>query len=254
MPPLILKIMANDIDKVDDNLEKGEESLQESTDSSISNQEKPEKKHLTKEQIRKRRAILYSVRITLLALVLGALFSFISEIMADTDALIASSILLGLLILISIFFDAIGIAATSCDIKPLTAMASRHVYGAKTALKLVQNNSRVSTVCSDLVGDTFGIVSGACATIIALTCIVRYTDGGQGAELGITIAITAAVTALTIGGKSFVKNIAIDKSKEFMMFIGKVLGIFSKSERAILKKNREEKKNQKSEDQVEEWD
>ena len=254
MPPLILKIMANDIDKVDDNLEKGEESLQESTDSSISNQEKPEKKHLTKEQIRKRRAILYSVRITLLALALGALFSFISEIMADTDALIASSILLVLLILISIFFDAIGIAATSCDIKPLTAMASRHVYGAKTALKLVQNNSRVSTVCSDLVGDTFGIVSGACATIIALTCIVRYTDGGQGAELGITIAITAAVTALTIGGKSFVKNIAIDKSKEFMMFIGKVLGIFSKSERAILKKNREEKKNQKSEDQIEEWD
>lgn len=244
--------MANDIDKVDDNLEKGEESLQESTDSSISNQEKPEKKHLTKEQIRKRRAILYSVRITLLALALGALFSFISEIMADTDALIASSILLVLLILISIFFDAIGIAATSCDIKPLTAMASRHVYGAKTALKLVQNNSRVSTVCSDLVGDTFGIVSGACATIIALTCIVRYTDGGQGAELGITIAITAAVTALTIGGKSFVKNIAIDKSKEFMMFIGKVLGIFSKSERAILKKNREEKKNQKSEDQIEE--
>ncbi len=252
LPPLILKIMTNDIDKVDDNLENKEESLQDSNDSSISTQEKFEKKHLTKEQIKKRKAIFYSLRITLLALALGALFSLISEIMADTDALIASSILLVLLIIISIFFDAIGIAATSCDIKPLTAMASRHVYGAKTALKLVQNNHKVSTICSDLVGDTFGIVSGACATIIALTLIVKYTDGKQGAELGITIAITALVTALTIGGKSFVKNIAIEKSKEFMMFIGKVLGIFSKSERAILKQNREEKKSKKDEDQVEE--
>ena len=37
-----------------------------------------------------------------------------------------------------------------------------------------------------------------------------------------------------------------------MMFIGKVLGIFSKSERAILRKNREEKQSKKDEDQVEE--
>ncbi|MBO4695089.1 MAG: DUF21 domain-containing protein [Clostridia bacterium] len=243
--------MENDIDKVDDNLETKEESLQDSNDSSISTQEKFEKKHKTKEEIKKRRVILYSIRITILALVLGAVFALISEIIADTGSIIASAILLVLLILISIFFDAVGIAATSCDIKPLTAMASRHVYGAKTALRLVQNNSRVSTICSDLIGDTFGIVSGACATIIALALIIEYTNGGQSAELGITIAITAGVTALTIGGKSFVKNIAIDKSKEFMMFIGKVLGIFSKSERAILKKNREEKKNQKSEDQVE---
>lgn len=251
LPPLRLKIMTSDIDKVDDNLvESSEESLQENNDSlSISTQEKPDKKHLTKEQIKKRKAIWYSVRITLLALALGALFTFISDIIADTNSIIGSSILLVALIFISIFFDGIGIAATSCDIKPLTAMASRHVYGAKTALKMVKNNNKVSSICSDLIGDTFGIISGACATIISLALIYKFTDSGRPAELGITIAISSVVTALTIGGKSFLKNVAIEKSKEFVMFIAKICAIFSKSERAILKKNREDKKNGTTEEE-----
>ena len=63
----------------------------------------------------------------------------------------------------------------------------------------------------------------------------------QNIELWITVALSSIVAALTIGGKAFIKNIAVDKSKEFTMFIAKIVAIFSKSERAILKNNRKKK-------------
>ena len=236
MWPPAKQIMKNDIS--DKNIELQEESSNNSIEDSSKNIEKSSKKHLTKEQIRHRKAFWYSIRITILALALGILFSFISEILAQSHLLISSIILLILLIIISIFFDGIGIAATSCDLAPLTSMASRKVYGAKTAIKLVKNNSKVSSICSDLIGDTFGIVSGACATVIAIRIITLYALEQNTAALGITIAITSVVTALTIGGKSFVKNFAISKSQDFIMFVSKLIAIFSKNERAILKKKR----------------
>jgi len=236
-----------DIEK--DDLNEQDSPLEKEESSSIEPKEEPKKsKKLSKDQIRKRKAIWYSIRITLLALVLGALFAFISEITAERTNMIGSIILLVLLIVISIFFDGIGIAVTACDLAPLTSMASRKVYGSKTAIKMVKNASKVSSICSDLIGDTFGIISGACATVIVIEWMIKMGTENQNIELWITVAISSVVAALTIGGKSFIKNIAVDKSKEFTMFIAKIVAIFSKSERAILKNNRKKK------NEDEEWD
>ena len=148
-----------------------------------------------------------------------------------------------------IFFDGVGIAVTSCDLAPLTSMASRKEYGAKTAIKLVKNSSKVSSICSDLIGDTFGIVSGSCAAVLAIRLIEIYSVENEPIKMWISVVITAVVTALTIGGKSFLKHVAIEKSKEFTLFIAKTIAIFSKSERAILKKNRKKK-----DEDIVEWD
>ncbi len=71
-----------DIEK--DDLNEQDSPLEKEESSSIEPKEEPKKsKKLSKDQIRKRKAIWYSIRITLLALVLGALFAFISEITAE---------------------------------------------------------------------------------------------------------------------------------------------------------------------------
>ena len=238
----------DDIDK--SNLNETEIPSENEESISIETKENTKKsKKISKDKIKKRKAIWYSIRITLLALVLGALFAFISDITDEKTTLIGSIILLLALVLISIFFDGVGIAVTSCDLAPLTSMASRKEYAAKTAIKLVKNSSKVSSICSDLIGDTFGIVSGSCAAVLAIRLIGIYSNDSETFKMWISVAITAVVTALTIGGKSFLKHVAIEKSKEFTLFIAKIIAIFSKSERAILKKNRKKK-----DEEVTEWD
>lgn len=139
----------------------------------------------------------------------------------------------------SILFDGIGVAVTSCDITPIVSMASKKEYGAKTAMWLVKNNEKVSNVCNDVIGDIFGIISGACGAAIAIK-IVTLTDDKY--QQWIAIAVSAVVSALTIGGKAFLKNIAITNSKEFVMFVARIIGIFHPEERRRKKKEAEKKK------------
>ena len=133
---------------------------------------------------------------------------------------------------------------------PFVSMASRKVYGAKTALWLVKNNEKVSNVCSDVVGDIFGIVSGACAAAITLKVVTDIAQDWQ--QKLITISISGVVSALTIGGKAFLKNIAIKNSKEFIMFIARIIAVFNPDERRKKKKQKEkDKKFEKIEEEKE---
>ena len=140
----------------------------------------------------------------------------------------------------SILFDGIGVAVTSCDITPIVSMASKKEYGAKTAMWLVKNNEKVSNVCNDVIGDIFGIISGACGAAIAIK-IVTLTDDKY--QQWIAIAVSAVVSALTIGGKAFLKNIAITNSKEFVMFVARIIGIFHPEERNRQKTSSQPSKN-----------
>lgn len=85
-------------------------------------------------------------------------------------------LLLAFLILASILFDAIGVAVTSCDVAPIASMASRKVHGAKTALWLVKNSGTVSSICNDVIGDIFGIISGACSAAVVVKITLSLGD------------------------------------------------------------------------------
>jgi len=54
---------------------------------------------------------------------------------------------------------------------------------------------------------------------------------------------------LTIGGKAFLKNIAIKNSKEFIMFIARILAMFNPEER---RRKKSQKEKQKKHEQKEE--
>lgn len=195
-----------------------------------------------KKKPRKKRN-LWAVKITVVTLFLSAFISFLTEITSSADNIIVTVILLLFLITASILFDGIGVAVTSCDITPIVSMASKKVYGAKTAMWLVKNNEKVANVCNDVIGDIFGIISGACGAAIVVKLVTILDESWQ---RWLTIAMSSVISALTIGGKAFLKNIAISNSKEFVMFVARIIGVFHPEERKRKKKQAEKKKKYES--------
>lgn len=191
-----------------------------------------------KKKLSKKKRNVWWIKATVISLVLSAFFSYLSEIVSNAEQIVVVIVLLAFLILSGILFDAIGVAVTSCDTTPIISMASRKVYGAKTALWLTKNSDTVSSVCNDIVGDIFSIISGACsaALVVKITMSLQQTW-----QIVLSIAVSAIVSAMTIGGKAFMKKIAISNSKDFVMFVARVLAIFNKDERKIRKKQKEAK-------------
>lgn len=199
--------------------------------------DKSQKDDKKKKSSKKKRNVWW-IKATVISLVLSAFFSYLSEIVSNAEQIVVVIVLLAFLILSGILFDAIGVAVTSCDTTPIISMASRKVYGAKTALWLTKNSDTVSSVCNDIVGDIFSIISGACsaALVVKITMSLQQTW-----QIVLSIAVSAIVSAMTIGGKAFMKKIAISNSKDFVMFVARVLAIFNKDERKIRKKQKEAK-------------
>ena len=199
--------------------------------------DKSQKDDKKKKSSKKKRNVWW-IKATVISLVLSAFFSYLSEIVSNAEQIVVVIVLLAFLILSGILFDAIGVAVTSCDTTPIISMASRKVYGAKTALWLTKNSDTVSSVCNDIVGDIFSIISGACSAALVEKITMSLQQTWQ---IVLSIAVSAIVSAMTIGGKAFMKKIAISNSKDFVMFVARVLAIFNKDERKIRKKQKEAK-------------
>ncbi len=193
---------------------------------------KPVKKH------RKKRN-LWAIKITVVTLVLSAFISFLTEITSSAGNIVVTVILLLFIVMAGILFDGIGVAVTSCDITPIVSMASRKVYGAKTAMWLVKNNEKVSSVCNDVVGDIISIISGSCGAAIVIAITVNLNETWQ---QWLSIGVSALISAVMVGGKAFLKNVAISNSKEFVMFVARIVGVFHPEERRRKKQQAEKRK------------
>lgn len=167
---------------------------------------------------------IWTIKITVVTFFLSAFFSFISELTSSNAHISVMAILLVVLVALSIVTDAIGVAATSCDLAPLLAMASRKEPGSKKAIMLVKNAERVSNICCDVIGDICGIISGACTIAI----VIKITVDNPTANYWVSILLSSIVAAVTVGGKSFFKTIAVNNSKELIMFVARILSVFSK--------------------------
>lgn len=180
-----------------------------------------------KEKRKLNKLTIWTIKITLITFVLSAFFSYLSEITTASAPLAVAFMLLILLIVINIIFDAVSIAVTSCDLAPLLSMAARKVKGSRIAILLVKNAERVSNICGDVIGDICGIISGACTVAIVIKII--ETSNIQGATFWITIAFSSVVAALTVGGKAVFKEIAIKNSRELVMFTARILSVFTRN-------------------------
>ena len=127
--------------------------------------------------------------------------------------------MLSAFILLGIVFDIIGVAVTAADAKPFHSMASHREKGAREALYLLKNAEKVSSFCNDVVGDICGIVSGSTAAVIVL----RLQSTFNTKNILISIAVTALISGLTIGGKAIGKRLALNHSTDVVYRTAKVM-------------------------------
>lgn len=166
------------------------------------------------------RTIRWVVTVFLVTIVVSGMISLISdEVMASSGLLAAFAILLGI-VLLGIIFDIIGMAVATASEKPFHSMAARKVPGAQEAIRLLRNAERVSSICNDVVGDICGVVSGsASATIAAL--ILTHVDTVW--PRAVSLAMSALVAGLTVGGKAIGKTIAVNSCTQIVHLVGRVL-------------------------------
>jgi len=168
----------------------------------------------------RRKNIQWVVTIFVMTILISGTISLVSdEVMANSSVVVAFCILLAIIFL-GILFDIIGMAVATADEKPFHSMAARKVPGAHEAIRLLRNAERVSSICNDVVGDICGVVSGsASATIAALI----LTNVELGWPRGVSLAMSALVAGLTVGGKAIGKTIAVKSCTQIVHLVGRVL-------------------------------
>ncbi len=165
----------------------------------------------------------WAVQVFCISVVLSGALSFASGEVLEGAGLALAFAVLAAFIVLGIVFDIIGVAVTAADEKPFHSMAAHRTPGAKEALGLIRRASKVSSFCNDVVGDICGIISGSTAAVI----VVRLQSAFSLRSALISLAVTALVSGLTIGGKAMGKAFAIDKSTAVLQLVGRVLHLFS---------------------------
>ena len=160
--------------------------------------------------------------VTILAFIISIVMTLFSTIALESVGLLVAILITLFFILLGIIFDIVGVAVTCGDEVAFHSMSSRKVKGGKIGVKLLKNTDKVSSVCCDVVGDVCGIVSGTSGVVI-VSLVIKLTDIN---ELLVSLLVTGLISALTIGGKALGKGFAINKSKEIVTVVSKILSVF----------------------------
>ena len=200
---------------------------------------------------RKRKARVdwkWTLIVFLLSLVISVALGLLSSTLETLDLFYGFLILL-FVIALGVAFDFIGIAVATADVGGFHSMASRgNPMGAKGAW-LIKNANKVSSFCNDVIGDISGILSGAIGATIALKLFISESALGFWGNL----IVTAAISAVTVGGKALFKGVALEYSQETVAFLSRVLCFFSFSGRTAQEKDRadaQEKKKKTDKDRT----
>lgn len=169
----------------------------------------------------RKKTIRWVVTIFLITIFVSGSISFVSDIIMNASTMTVAFLILLVIIMLGILFDIIGMAVASADEKPFHSMAARRVPGAQEAIRLLRNAERVSSICNDVVGDICGVVSGTAAATIAAQVLARM-NGFSWPQL-ITLAMSALVAGLTVGGKAIGKTYAIKSCTKIVHAVGRFI-------------------------------
>ena len=173
----------------------------------------------------------WTMLITMFTFIMSVALSFLLDHLLKDVNIFVGVIMLLSVILIGIIFDIIGVSVTSADQKLFHSMAANRIQEGKVAIDLIKNADKVSSFCNDVIGDMARIISGALGASLLSKIYDKFND--------INIAligtlITASVAGFTVGGKSLGKSVAINKYREIIFFISKIILKF----RNIFKNNK----------------
>ncbi len=177
---------------------------------------------MKKEEAKPRSYGRWVVQIFLMSVALSAILSMVSGVVLEDAGYAVAVLVLVLFVLLGLVFDIIGVAVTAADMKPFHSMAAHREKGAKEALLLLKNAEKVSSFCNDVVGDICGIVSGSTAAVI----VARLQSTFDTQNILLSIAVTALISGLTIGGKAIGKRVAMERSTRVVLSAAKLLHLF----------------------------
>ena len=168
----------------------------------------------------RKKTMKWVTEIFVITLFVSGSISFLSEQIMSSSSIVVAFLILFTIVIVGIVFDIIGVAVTSADEKPFHSMAARKVPGAHESIRLLRNAERVSSICNDVIGDICGVVSGSASATIAAEVLSTMEFGWP--KL-ITLAMSATVAALTVGGKAIGKTFAINSSTTIIHGVGRLL-------------------------------
>ena len=180
---------------------------------------KPSKKVKTKRP----RATSWALKITPITFCLSLASSIFSQAVTTYTDLTVSVMLLLFMMLVSVVFDGIGVSVTSCDKSEVKKLLQYDAKRAKIAMRLIDNAEKVNSVCADVIGDICGVLSGACGAVLAAG-LVRELGGGR----LLPTLTSAVVAAITVGGKAFMKGIAVKNADKYVVMTATVLSYIYK--------------------------
>lgn len=166
------------------------------------------------------KAIRWVVTIFLVTILVSGTISLVSDEIMSTSGIVVAFLILLAIVLVGIIFDIIGVAVTSADEKPFHSMAARKVIGAQEAITLLRNAEKVGSICNDVVGDICGVVSGSASATIAAQILANVDIAWPRI---ISLAMSALVAGLTVGGKAIGKSVAIHSCTKIVHLAGKVI-------------------------------
>lgn len=171
----------------------------------------------------------WCIKIFFITLLLSFCFSVLSELLLSSTQSVLITVLsilvLFIFIFIAVFCDMIGVAMTSADSMPFTAMASKKIRGAKETLSLLKNSDKASSFFCDIIGDACGIVCGAIgASIVAVVAINTESI----VKILIAACASALIAAITVFGKAVGKGIAVRHANSIVFKVGKFVSLFKK--------------------------
>ncbi len=163
----------------------------------------------------RKKNVIWILVITIVSFFSSAVLSWAASDVLKVVDIFTAFLVIFFIVLVNIVADTVGTAVTAADETPFHAMASRKLYGAKKAIRLIRNADKVSNVCNDVIGDICGVISGAAGAYIIIRII------GDRSEITlIELVITGLIAAFTVGGKALGKIIAIGNSNYIVYRVG----------------------------------
>lgn len=181
------------------------------------------------------KTIRWVVTIFFVTIFVSGAFSYISDRLMESSSVAVAFLILLFIVLVGIVFDIIGVAVTSADEKPFHSMAARKVPGGMEAIRLLRSAERVSSICNDVIGDICGVVSGAASATIAVQVLEKFSFT---LPQFITLAMSALVAGLTVGGKALGKSFAINSCTQIVSGVGRMIYYLNFVKLLLSKKNK----------------
>ncbi len=181
---------------------------------------------------------VWYVEIFVLSLLLCFAFAVFSQIMLLNASFCWALFLVLFLIFVSVVFDIVGVAVTASSIKPfLKLKQSGKTKGVKTAMWFVKHADKVSSICTDVVGDICSIVSGASGMAIALILVNQFSGASS---VMLSILVSSLIASLTVLGKALGKTFAINNPTKILLGTSKFLEFFWFKNKKTSKKSKKE--------------